>query len=64
MKKDADKPRRGRPPKADALTPAAKQKAYRDRKRAAAEAQAQAKAEKVVTSEVIDLSAITPAWRR
>lgn len=61
----------GRPPSPNALTPAEKQKAYRDRRRAekqAAEAEKLAaeaeKAAKEVRSDVIDLSAITPPWRR
>lgn len=54
----------GRPPKPDALTPAQKQKAYRDRKRAEKEAAAAAKASKEIHSNIIDLSAATPIWRR
>lgn len=56
--------KRGRPRKEGALTPAQKQKAYRDRKRAAAEAAALAREAKIVTSDIIDLSAVTPVWRR
>jgi len=54
----------GRPPKPDALTKAEKQKRYRDRKRAEKEAAAAAAAAKELRSDVIDLSAATPVWRR
>lgn len=54
----------GRPPKPDALTNAEKQKRYRDKKRAEKEAAAAAAASKELRSDVIDLSAATPVWRR
>lgn len=54
----------GRPTKPDALTPAQKQKAYRDRKRAEKVEQEAARAAKEVRSDVIDLSAAIPVWRR
>lgn len=54
----------GRPPKPDALTAAEKQKRYRDRKRAEKQAAEAAAASKELHSDVIDLSAATPIWRR
>lgn len=54
----------GRPPKPDALTPAEKQKRYRDRKRAEELAAKEAAKAKELRSDVIDLSAATPVWRR
>lgn len=56
---------RGRKPAGDvALTPAQKQKAYRDRQRAEKLLKAAERASKELKSEVIDLSAATPSWRR
>lgn len=54
----------GRPPKPDALTPAEKQKRYRDRKRAEELAAKEAAKAKELHSDVIDLSEATPVWRR
>lgn len=58
----ADQPRRrGRPPTGTALTPAEKQRAYRERQKAR---RAELRDPSTpVTSKVIDLSEL-PAWRR
>lgn len=56
---------RGRKPLGDvALTAAQKQKAYRDRLRAEKLLKAAERASKELKSDVIDLSAATPRWRR
>lgn len=54
----------GRPAKPDALTDAQKQKRYRDKKRAEKLAREAQSASKELSSDVIDLSAATPVWRR
>ena len=54
----------GRPPEPGTLTNAQKQKNYRDRLRAAKAAAEAEAASKVLKSDVIDLSATTPRWRR
>lgn len=54
--------KRGRPPTGTAMTPAERQRAYRDRKRsrlAALQDPAQP-----VTSTIIDLSELPPAWHQ
>lgn len=56
---------RGRKPTGEvALTAAQKQKAYRDRQRAEKLLKAAERASKELKSELIDLSAAAPVWRR
>lgn len=55
------KPRRGRPPTGTAMTPAEKQKAYRERKKAREKALKDPT--QLLSSKLIDLS-VLPPWKR